>query len=872
MPPHNYWLNVAEKPSVAKEVANVLSRGTCTRGKSSSVYNPVFEFDFQSNGQSVKMCFTSVSGHLMEDVFPPHSKSWSSVPFAELFALPVTKIVKEEFSSLKKNLESLARFSNTLVLWLDCDREGENISFEVISVVRAVKPQITIKRAHFSSLSSQDLFRAVTNLQQPNEALSMAVDIRQELDLRVGAAFTRFQSKVFRDRFEHIPQVVSFGPCQFPTLGFVVQRFLEKESFVPEAFVCGLIQHTNITFSWDRGNIFDPLVGSVIFDEMLSRADGQPCVVSFVEHKPQRRGAPVPLATVMMQKLAASHLRLSSEECMTLAESLYQEGYISYPRTETDVFSFPDAELLNIARIHIDEGQVGQYAKRLVENPDLFYKRPYSGGHNDNAHPPIHPTKPFAAARADSSQPKAKLFDLVLRCFLACLSKDAIAASTNVSVIFGDEKFVASGRTVVEQNWLEVFPFERWIDTPVPNYKEGDSFFPISIELKEGITRAPPLLSEANLISTMDATGIGTDATIASHIKTIQTREYARMDHGCLIPTPLGLALFKAYDAIGFSQLLQPQLRSQMELAMSDVALGRAPKNDVLGAAVSMYRNIFVAVESKAEQLVSHVTSALGQPFRRTADAEPTTILQQAFSKCGVCSRAGQLLSNSRDSSYFFSCQSCNVRKKLPGGPTMQFSSQGSVCVLCNFEVVGVTNVAKQTTYNICPNCFTTPPIEASDHANGNFRCSDCTASCPLAGGSRPFGDCPQCGMKSLRLRSTKDQRGFSVSCKNFPQCSHSFFLPPAQTITISKNLCSNCQANRLHFSFTFVQQLPGLEREEELCVFCDARLTPFVRIKPSVPQLRAGVKAPTYRMPVRGGERSANVKRPRAAGQRRNS
>lgn len=175
-----------------------------------------------------------------------------------------------EPEKIRNNLQNLARGCQWLVLWLDCDREGENIAFEVIDVCIAVNPRLVIKRARFSggslgqpgrgqppeptrsdvppaclltpdpparpapaaALIERDIFHAVNNLVAPNADDAKAVDARQEIDLRVGSSFTRLQTLLLQDKFNwgpHLPagrdrMLLSYGPCQFPTLGLLVQR------------------------------------------------------------------------------------------------------------------------------------------------------------------------------------------------------------------------------------------------------------------------------------------------------------------------------------------------------------------------------------------------------------------------------------------------------------------------------------------------------------------------------------------------------------------------------------------------------------------------------------------------------------------------
>ena len=178
------------------------------------------------------MLFSSVAGHLLELEFNPPYNSWRGCRPAELYTAPVSKHVsKGEGEKIKRNLQTLARRAQWLVLWLDCDREGENIAFEVIQVCREVNLSLVVKRARFSALIQRDILHAVNNLVPPNANESAAVDARQEIDLRIGSSFTRLQTLLLQDRFDWTPllqgrerMLLSYGPCQFPTLGLIVQR------------------------------------------------------------------------------------------------------------------------------------------------------------------------------------------------------------------------------------------------------------------------------------------------------------------------------------------------------------------------------------------------------------------------------------------------------------------------------------------------------------------------------------------------------------------------------------------------------------------------------------------------------------------------
>lgn len=203
-----------------------------------SVYNKIYDFETLVRGQNAKMVMTSVSGHLMQLEFLVSYRNWRNVDPRSLFDAPIRKTVPEDFIKIKKTLEREIRGCQGLIIWTDCDREGENIGYEIIDVCRAIKPNLTIYRANFSEITTAAVRRALQQLGQPDKRQSDAVDIRSELDLRTGAAITRFQTLRLQRLFPQniADKLISYGSCQIPTLGFVAERYKEIEAFVSEPF------------------------------------------------------------------------------------------------------------------------------------------------------------------------------------------------------------------------------------------------------------------------------------------------------------------------------------------------------------------------------------------------------------------------------------------------------------------------------------------------------------------------------------------------------------------------------------------------------------------------------------------------------------
>jgi len=181
-------------------------------------------------------------------------------------------------------------------------------------------------------------------------------------------------------------------------------------------------------------------------------------------------------------------------------------------------------------------------------NGDL-YGGPRNGKLDDKAHPPIHPVKYVSPKSLQKNE--WRVFELICRQFLACVSVEAVGFETKVEVEIGGELFNARGFRIQQKGWLEVFTYDKWGDISIPEFHEGDSLNATEITLESSRTNPPKSLSESDLIQKMDKNGIGTDATIHEHIKTVQERGYAVKKGNHFAPTLIGLALVEAYEQVG---------------------------------------------------------------------------------------------------------------------------------------------------------------------------------------------------------------------------------------------------------------------------------------------------------------------------------
>jgi DNA topoisomerase-3 len=772
-----------------------------------------------------------------------------------------------------------------LVLWLDCDREGEAIAYEVIDVCKKKNPRIQVHRAHFSTLQQREVKNAMMNLRRPNQQFADAVRARQEIDLRLGAVFTRFQTTRLRDRYDlpdigHGSNVISYGPCQFPTLGFIVDRYLRREKFVAEPFWGIEVVYTqqdensgggrpsSIMFKWARDRLFDRMITIIFYEQILENPVAR---VIKVDGRGTTKHRPFPMATIELQKRASNWLRIGSEETMKIAEKLYTTGFISYPRTETDKFK-KDYDLATLIQDQCNHSQWGRFAQDLQRGPApqgkfLF---PKEGGHDDNAHPPIHPIK--CAEPGSFSCPKEqKVYELVVRHFLACCSMDAVGSQKNVTIDMNGELFTATGKQVVERNYLEVYPYEKWYNSTIPALEEGDTFTPTSVEMKEGSTQAPQLLSEAELLGMMDTNGIGTDATMAAHIANIQSRGYTvkEEDSGMarFRPLDLGLALVESYDVMGYDGFAKPLLRAQMERDCELVANNRKQPGEVVNDVLRTFKEIYKIVSARGNQSKMHETMRKyfqpgdgggGAGGRGGVDLSQLDIqrcVKAKFSKCGTCNgdmrlvlllppdRGGGQNQNGnnddgvREPYRALQCDRCETRHRLPGPKKSKIVVAFDFrCPLCKFQVVEMKKDANTSGYKLCPQCYNVPPPavkgppndqDMEDIGRGNVPCFKCCNTvCPLAPApEHALSKCPQCQTHDLYLKKKKDG-GFMVSCKGYPDCKSVAWVPGniKEASTSAAHKCTRCSRRGKDYHLLTIKGRlgPGMPNPYTGCLVCD--------------------------------------------------
>ncbi|ETV68781.1 hypothetical protein, variant [Aphanomyces astaci] len=489
-------------------------------------------------------------------------------------------------------------------------------------------------------------------------------------------------------------------------------------------------------------------------------------------------------------------LRITSEEAMAAAESLYNKGLLSYPRTETDSFK-EGTDLTALLTLHLTHDTWGGYVGQLLHHAK--YEHPRTGKHDDHAHPPIHPTKSVALTSLHDKE--RKVYEFVTLHFLACCSMDAKGHQTTVHMQMADERFSASGLMILARNYLDIYRFESWSNSVIPVYDKGDVFVPTALTLQAGETAPPPLLTESDLIAKMDMHGIGTDATIAEHINTILKREYSiKVNNNTQFkPTDLGLALVQSYDKMGY-QLAKPDLRAAMERDCTAISQGQKTMDQVIRSCMTQMRTIFESVVSKSNILDETFGHYFGihrtaHPHNNSDIAQSSQVMASQVSRCGTCGTSNMEWRKSLDdpSTLFLSCPRCMKSYGLPMHSSV-VAMANTFCPLCQFQVVEIHRVTNpQHPYPVCPHCFNHPPNPRLQE----MACFSCAApACALATGAQDqcvVQFCPCCRSHPMKLKRTKNAK-FTVGCVDYPACTTSVWLPSAVKVAVvTTALCPAC-------------------------------------------------------------------------------
>lgn len=588
-------LIITEKNNSAKKIAEILSRGDYREEKSFTV--PLYIWA-EDGGERMTM---GLKGHAVERAFPDEKiyKQWKLDTLHELVDAPL--IVRPTDGNVIRAVKKQAKAADSLIIATDFDREGELIGLETLDAALEVNPDLepTVKRARYSALTKDEIERAFSELDELSYPLAHAGGARQDIDLYWGAALTRAVSLVSR---AYGSNFLSVGRVQSPTLGLVVERELERRAHVPEPFweLFARFRHPEGTFQAHHAT--DKFWDQAEAEAALAATRGTGTVESLSSKKNTTK-PPAPYNTNTFQMDASSRLGITPKRAMSLAEDLYMDGFISYPRTDNTVYpeSLPLKETI-AALVKVEDFSQAAY---LLDAP----LNPTRGKKEDQAHPPIYPTQ--AVYPSALPEDKRRVYELIVRRFLATFAGPMISESTRADIAIGGETYFVRGKVVLDPGYAGIYTYARSADEELPALEEGQTLELDGdpwLDAKE--TQPPPRLSQAKLIEKMDELGLGTKATRADIIQKLYSRRYVRGTSP--EPTATGMAMYEAFKQY-VPGMATAEMTAGLEQEMDRIAEGEMTKDEVVDDSRKMLHSTIDDILAGEDELSKRIWAGMDQ-------------------------------------------------------------------------------------------------------------------------------------------------------------------------------------------------------------------------------------------------------------------
>jgi DNA topoisomerase-1 len=665
-------LIIAEKAIAGRRIAAILAGKQLPGERTGNALH----FDFEMDGKPYSVL--PLSGHIVDVEFPQSYKQWLGTDLRRLVEAQIDYVPTEQ--NISGLIRKVAPNIQEVIIATDADREGEAIGLEALNILLEVNPKVKVKRAIFSAITERDIKEAFSKLSELDNNLAESANSRREIDLVWGAVLTRFLSLISGRLGK---EFLSTGRVQSPTLALIVQRERERLAFKQKKY-----WQIQALFEKDKAK-FEALHKEGKFWEKEKADNAMKCakpplgIVSDVKKRKKKLSKPLPFNTTSFLR-AATATGFTAGNAMRVAESLYQSGFISYPRTDNSVYPNTldlKATLKELSKI----AEFKALAGKLLQKPKLVP----SAGKLAKDHPPIHPVTAVEKGKLDTQN--WKIYELVCRRFMATLAEDALTENLSVEISLNKEPFVATGQTYLEKGWKLFYPYSKATEVVLPALVKHDKVNLEKLDLLEKETQPPARYSQGALIKAMSDLNLGTKSTRAETIQKLYRRNYIE-GQKALVPTKMAFAVINSLEKHD-SVVVKPEMTANLEKEMDLVANGKKEKDKVVGESRAFLGN--------ALKLLLEHKNEIGSALRNAARAD---------SIAGPCSRQGcegqLLVRKGRTGKRFLGCSSypnCTTTFPLPQNGRITFLPD--ICPDCNNIMIYV--LGKRYRYKMCidPKC-----------------------------------------------------------------------------------------------------------------------------------------------------------------------
>ncbi len=673
-------LIISEKPKASERIANALADGKVEKKKNGKAV----WFKITINGEEAFV--VPAVGHLFT-LKQKGGGGWK-YPVWETEWVPIFEVNrKSAFSKVYfHNFKKLSGEADKFIVATDYDSEGSVIGYNILRFICGVN---NAKRMKFSTLTASELKEAYKNASENLDFPQIEAGIvRHKLDWLYGINTSRALTLAIKKATNKF-KVLSTGRVQGPTLKIVAKREEEIRKFVPKPYweleahiktETGeeiVAKHKEGKF-WEKERV----------DEVKKKCEGKNAIVSKISKRKYKQNPPVPFDLTTLQTEAYSAFGFTPTQTLDIAQSLYESGYISYPRTSSQKLP-ARLGLKNIIKKLGEQREYKKLVEKLLGKKEL---KPNEGKKEDPAHPAIFPTgeKP-----KELNKYEAKLYDLIVRRFLAVFAAPAIRETVDVTFDINGEEFVAKGKRTIEKNWIEFYEkYVNYEEQLLPKLEKGDMLKVLKILLLEKETQPPNRYNQASLVKELEKLNLGTKATRAQIIQTLYDRGYIKGKK--IEVTELGFAVVKTLEKY-CPEILSEELTRKFEMEMERVAEGKYKKEKVIEEAKQTLSKILEEFKKNEDKIGNELQEA----FIKTRNSA------YIIGECPQCGRNLRIIVSKASKKRFIGCEGysegCRVSYPLPQSGKIEVVGK---CKECGLPMIKITRKGKRP-YKMCidPKC-----------------------------------------------------------------------------------------------------------------------------------------------------------------------
>ncbi len=623
------WLIITEKDNAARRIASLLFDDVRTINEKRVKYY---------HSPSKNAYVIGLKGHVVELDFPKEFNNWRNTPLSELLRAGMVKKIKEK--TIVSLLKKLAKSAERVTIATDYDREGELIGVEALEIIQEVNPAVKVDRVRYSAITRQDILKAFSNPVKVDFNLANAALARQKIDLIWGAVLTRLIS-VHAGRMGR--DFLSVGRVQTPTLRLIVEREREIEEFKPEKYYEIFVEFDGFSAKHPKR------YGSKGEAEVVLSKIGEFAIVLSYDSRRREENRPIPFNTTEFLREASKFM--PPHRAMAVAENLYMNGYISYPRTDNTVYP-SSLDLVGIVR---------ELSAAFPKETDVVLSQskivPSRGRRETKDHPPIYPTA--VARRSELGREEWLIYELVVRRFLATLAPKAVWEIRKAELESNGVRFVASGRRLVKKGWREIYVYSKAEESDLPILSIGSRLRILRKHLEEKKTKPPARYTASSLIKLMEKLNLGTKSTRHEILKKLVTRRYV---HGNPFrPTQTAFSVIDVLKEVAETITL-PEMTAKLESEMDMIAEGKKSEEEVVEESKVMLARILKNIDYEK------LSASLKEGIRR----------DKVLGSCPECG-AELVLRKSKAKKRFIGCSNypeCSFTLPLPQSGAIYLSAK----------------------------------------------------------------------------------------------------------------------------------------------------------------------------------------------------